>query len=792
MHRSGTSALSELLIALGCDGPATPMPAAEENPRGFFESFPLFKQHEALLASAGSSWNDYRPFPASWLSSPKADEFRERIRTTLETEYGDSGFFALKDPRICRFLPFWTGLLDEMQIQPIVVHTHRNPLEVAASLHTRNAFAPEYGSLLWLRHVLDAEAGSRGLPRAFTSYDQLLNNWGSVAEKLGRELRISWPRFSPVNMPMLRDAIEPGLKHHSTPPEATLQDPLLSGWLRETYRIMQSWAETGENPKDHARLDEIRDAFDESAVLLGSLVTPTGDARAKELEKTRSRLAEIEPQLTERAKTIETLTAERNAARAKAAEVEPQLAERAKTIETLTAERNAARAKAAEIEPQLTERAKTIETLTAERNAARAKAAEIEPQLAERAKTIETLTAERNAARAKAAEIEPQLTERAKTIETLTAERNAARAKAAEIEPQLAERTKTIETLTAERNAARAKAAEIEPRLIERAKAVDTLTAERNAASAERDRLTAELAERARRDEVLSSERKALQDELNRTQNTLTQRKAEIDDAAAALHRTQDLLTRAELRIESQAQEISALRSARDRRDTELSEITKSLAAARSDLAAAQAELARREAEMARLQTEHLALKSGLAESETTLAQRESDLARASGRLAEAEADVVRLAAQHGVLERKVQTQADEISALSASNAERDTELSEVAKIILEYQQGLEDARASADRQRSLIETARAALAETQGLLSQKFDLPAAGVSAATEDLADLLAALRRQVEDLAGTYEQTKEQLSAVSAHNDALMHSTSWRLTSPMRWIVRHLRRS
>ncbi|RWR49839.1 hypothetical protein EOW65_07745 [Sinirhodobacter ferrireducens] len=652
MHRSGTSALSELLIALGCDGPATPMPAADENPRGFFESFPLFKQHEALLASAGSSWNDYRPFPASWLSSPKADEFRERIRTTLETEYGDSGFFALKDPRICRFLPLWTELLDEMQIQPIVVHTHRNPLEVAASLHTRNAFAPEYGSLLWLRHVLDAEAGSRGLPRAFTSYDQLLNNWGSVAEKLGRELRISWPRFSPVNMPMLRDAIEPGLQHHSTPPEATLQDPLLSGWLRETYRIMQSWAETGENPKDHARLDEIRDAFDESAVLLGSLVTPTGDARAKELEKSRSRLAEIEPQLAERAKTIETLTAERNAARARAAEIEPQMAERAK--------------------------------------------------------------------------------------------------------------------------------------------AVDTLTAERNAASAERDRLTAELAERARRDEVLSSERKALQDELNRTQNILTQRKAEIDDAAAALHRTQDLLTRAELRIESQAQEISALRSARDRRDTELSEITKSLATARSDLTAAQAELARREAEMARLQTEHLALTSGLAESETTLAQRESDLARASGRLAEAEADVARLAAQHGVLERKVQIQADEISALSASNAERDTELSEVAKIILEYQQGLEDARARADRQRSSIETARTTLAETQGLLSQKFDLPAARVSAAAEDLSDLLAALRRQIEDLAGTYEQTKEQLSAVSAHNDALVHSTSWRLTSPMRWIVRHLRRS
>jgi len=58
MHRSGTSAVTKLLGLAGGILPREPMPAAVDNPRGYWDSFHICRFNNRLLESAGTHWND--------------------------------------------------------------------------------------------------------------------------------------------------------------------------------------------------------------------------------------------------------------------------------------------------------------------------------------------------------------------------------------------------------------------------------------------------------------------------------------------------------------------------------------------------------------------------------------------------------------------------------------------------------------------------------------------------------------------------------------------------------------
>jgi hypothetical protein len=60
MHRSGTSAVSGVISALGVAGPKTLAGPNKWNSRGYFESPRIFAAHDDLLASIGSCWDDGR------------------------------------------------------------------------------------------------------------------------------------------------------------------------------------------------------------------------------------------------------------------------------------------------------------------------------------------------------------------------------------------------------------------------------------------------------------------------------------------------------------------------------------------------------------------------------------------------------------------------------------------------------------------------------------------------------------------------------------------------------------
>jgi hypothetical protein len=114
MHRSGTSAAAGFMVKLGGAQPKTLLPADDGNERGYFESQALMTFHDELLASAGSSWSDWRQFNPAWYQSPTATTFRKRAKQLFKEEFDGEPLAVLKDPRVCRFVPsgsrFWLAL----------------------------------------------------------------------------------------------------------------------------------------------------------------------------------------------------------------------------------------------------------------------------------------------------------------------------------------------------------------------------------------------------------------------------------------------------------------------------------------------------------------------------------------------------------------------------------------------------------------------------------------------------------------------------------------------------------
>lgn len=263
MHRSGTSAIAGVLERLGCTTPVSQIPKGDQNPKGFFESKKIARHNDKVLASAGSNWHDWRPVNPGWLDSPAVSGMIDEAMAILNEEFADSPLIVIKDPRICRLVDYWALVLQKAGIEPLFLNIHRNPLEVTQSLLKRNHFDPSFGLLLWLRHMLDSEAATRGRRRDFTSFARLLQAWPGVISQAEDALGLRFPRMSETVAVEIDGFLSQELRHHTESAERVLANPMMSEWVRSCFEIFERWVKRGsEDNTDYADLDRIRAQFD--------------------------------------------------------------------------------------------------------------------------------------------------------------------------------------------------------------------------------------------------------------------------------------------------------------------------------------------------------------------------------------------------------------------------------------------------------------------------------------------------------------------------------------------------
>jgi hypothetical protein len=144
----------------------------------------------------------------------------------------------VKDPRLCRLLPFWEGVWREVGLDVVFVNVLRHPYAVAKSLHRRDRIPIEYGVVLWLEYILHSLSHSVGRPGIVVSFEDLIRSPLALPERLERQCRVRWQSGAAEREAIAAAFVKPGLLHHDDqlPEDSGLRD--LMAFAAATYAAL--------------------------------------------------------------------------------------------------------------------------------------------------------------------------------------------------------------------------------------------------------------------------------------------------------------------------------------------------------------------------------------------------------------------------------------------------------------------------------------------------------------------------------------------------------------------------
>jgi len=221
MHRSGTSALARALKVFGADLGADLLPPVPgNNERGFWEDRQIVAINDAVLGRLGLAWDAIAPVDAAALAGDRMADLRLRAVAHLRQRLDDTPVFAVKDPRMCRLLPFWRDVFAHIGVRVDLVMSLRNPVSVAQSLLRRDGIPAAKAYVLWLQHVtsmvLDAPAGAgreRTQRCVVVEYERLLATPEPQLERLAHALELPFDAQSEASREYVEAFLDAGLDH---------------------------------------------------------------------------------------------------------------------------------------------------------------------------------------------------------------------------------------------------------------------------------------------------------------------------------------------------------------------------------------------------------------------------------------------------------------------------------------------------------------------------------------------------------------------------------------------------
>ena len=286
--------MARVLSLAGAQLPARLMREMPDNPTGFWEPVDVVAMSDKILATFDTAWDDV----FAGVQNPHLEEAHPELLTEavdlLKANFGDASPIVIKDPRVAVLGAFWRRALEGAGYEPRYVIMVRNPLEVAASLTTRNGFSREKALMLWSGYMIASERDTRNAPRVFVRYEALLADWRSTLDQVEGQLGISLPRRTPASSVETDRFLKSSLRHH-------VQDVPLSEQksLWAPVKTLHDWftAAADGHAKPNVAPPEIEDELASLKTLFGPIMAETQlELRAL----TQARLEEVRAAEAER------------------------------------------------------------------------------------------------------------------------------------------------------------------------------------------------------------------------------------------------------------------------------------------------------------------------------------------------------------------------------------------------------------------------------------------------------------------------------------------------------------
>jgi hypothetical protein len=240
MGRTGTSLTTRIIGLLGVDlGEVTSMlpPSAEDNARGYWEQEGMMDLNDQVLSLLGGTWSEPPRLEPGWEHDPRLDPLLDRASRLIAATYPTGRRWGWKDPRNSVTLPFWRRVVGDMAY----VVCFRDPVEVAASLHRRNAAAhpPSATFSTWLRLSAASLRHTEGEPRLLVFFDDWFND---TERQLARVADFIEPE--PQRRPdgweaAARSFVDSGLRHHRQGPGDLATDAEVPPEVRLFYLALR-------------------------------------------------------------------------------------------------------------------------------------------------------------------------------------------------------------------------------------------------------------------------------------------------------------------------------------------------------------------------------------------------------------------------------------------------------------------------------------------------------------------------------------------------------------------------